>query len=88
MWFAIIDFFDKLGSYILFASLSQKCRFSPAALQVVMGEIISASHSVRTDQFVAVCAPQDALEKLPSEVLKGILGVPYGFDFCTTLNSV
>jgi len=78
-----IDIFNKLGSYILLASLSQKCKFSPAALQVVVADAVSASHSVRTDQFVqtlvAVCGPQDVLEKLPSEVVKSILGVPYVF---------
>ena len=75
---------NKLGSYILLASLSQKCKFSPAALQVVVGEIVSAFHLVRPDQLVqtlvAVCGPQDILEKLPSEVVKGILGIPYVFN--------
>jgi hypothetical protein len=75
--------FNKLGSYVLLALLSQKCIFSPAALQVVVGEIVSASHSVRTTQFVqtlvAVCGPQDAMRKLPTEVAKGILRIPYVF---------
>jgi U3 small nucleolar RNA-associated protein 10 len=85
----LIDIFNKLGSYILLSSLSQKCQFSSAALQVVVGEIVSASHSVRADRFVqtlvAVCGPQDVLEKLPSEVIKGIIGIPYVFDIGTTM---
>lgn len=87
---SVIDIFNKLGSYILLASLSQKCELSPAALQVVVGEIVSASHSVRTDQFVqtliAVFAPQDPLEKLPSEVVKSILKMPYVLGIHPTLN--
>jgi len=76
--------FNKLGSYILLASLSQKCKFSPVALQVVVAEVVSASHLVRTDQLVqtlvAVCGPQDVLEKLPNEVIKNILGISYMFS--------
>lgn len=86
----MIDDPQQLGSYILLASLSQKCKFSPAALQVVVGEIVSAFHLVRPDQLVqtlvAVCGPQDVLEKLPGEVVKGILGIPYVFNVCITLN--
>ena len=81
--FKTTDIFNQLGSYILLASLSQKCKISPAALQVVVAEVVSASHSVRTDQLVqtlvAVCGPQDVLEKWPNEVVKNILGVSYVF---------
>lgn len=53
-----------------------------------MGEIVSASQSVRADQLVqtlvAVCGPQDILEKFPSEVVKQILGIPFVVDFWLT----
>jgi len=50
----------------------------------VVAEVVSASHLVRTDQLVqtlvAVCGPQDVLEKLPNEVMKNILGISYVFS--------
>ncbi len=71
----------QLGSYILLASLSQKCQLSPAALNVVVGSIVSSSYVVREDQLVytlvAVCEPQDALKKFPDDVVKNILRIPY-----------
>jgi len=71
----------KLGSYILLASLSQKCKFSSSALKAIVGAMASAAHTVRGDQFVnslvAVCEPQEALDAFSSETLKAIVRTPY-----------
>ena len=71
----------KLGSYILLASLSQKCKLASNALKVIVGAMASAAHTVRGDQFVnslvAVCEPQDELDAFTSETLKAIVRTPY-----------
>ncbi|KAF8154101.1 hypothetical protein B0H34DRAFT_800000 [Crassisporium funariophilum] len=69
-----------LGSYILLASLSQKCELSPAALKVIVGAMAGCASSVRGDQFVsslvAVCEPQKELERFTDGTLKSILRIP------------
>jgi U3 small nucleolar RNA-associated protein 10 len=69
----------ELGSYILLASLSQKCEMSPSALKVIVGAVASCAEVVRGDQFVssviAICEPQPELERLTAATLKAILRI-------------
>lgn len=69
----------QLGSYILLASLSQKCEMSPSALKVIVGAVASCAEVVRGDQFIssviAICEPQPELERLTEGTLKAILRI-------------
>jgi U3 small nucleolar RNA-associated protein 10 len=70
-----------LGSYILLASLSQKCELSPSALKVVINSMAVCAHLVRGDQFmnsmVAVCESQPALDEFSDKTVKILLQLPY-----------
>ncbi|KAF9480276.1 hypothetical protein BDN70DRAFT_905831 [Pholiota conissans] len=69
-----------VGSYILLASLSQKCELSPSALNVVIDAMAVCAHTVRGDQFVntivAVCASQQALDAFSDNAFKILLDLP------------
>ncbi|KAF8901036.1 armadillo-type protein [Gymnopilus junonius] len=69
-----------LGSYILLASLSQKCDFAPAALRAIVAAMASSAHVARADQFmkslIAVCEAQDELDEFTDGTLKALLRMP------------
>ncbi|TFK24886.1 hypothetical protein FA15DRAFT_669091 [Coprinopsis marcescibilis] len=66
-----------LGSYILLATLSQKCDLASPALKVILSTMAATAHSVPTKNFVsaavAVCQPQTELEKLSDSTATQIL---------------
>ncbi|KAF8966928.1 armadillo-type protein [Flammula alnicola] len=70
-----------IGSYILLASLSQKCELSSSALKVVVGSMAPCAHVVRGDQFIssliAICEPQPELEGFTDGTLKTMLRIPH-----------
>ncbi|KDR78387.1 hypothetical protein GALMADRAFT_245550 [Galerina marginata CBS 339.88] len=69
-----------LGSYILLASLSQKCELGQPALKAILGVAASCAHIVRGDQFISsvigICGPQVELEKFTDGTIKDILRIP------------
>ncbi|PPR01672.1 hypothetical protein CVT24_001501 [Panaeolus cyanescens] len=69
-----------LGSYILLVALSEKCELAPAALKVIIGAMTSCAEYVRGEQLVnsllAVCEPQETLEKLSDGSVKALLSIP------------
>ncbi|EAU87657.2 hypothetical protein CC1G_09118 [Coprinopsis cinerea okayama7 len=66
-----------LGSYILLATLSQKCGLAPPALKVIIGALASSARHVSAKQFVsaalAVCQPQTDLEKVSESTVNAML---------------
>ncbi|KAJ7582775.1 hypothetical protein C8J56DRAFT_230499 [Mycena floridula] len=69
-----------LGSYILFAALSQRCQFTPLALQSIVTAMSNCARRVDVKQFlsavVSVCEPQPEMEELGGNVVKTILKLP------------
>lgn len=70
-----------IGSYILLASLSQKCQMSPAALKIAVNSMTVCAHVVRGEQYIsaltAVCQPQPVLDEFSGSTLKALLKLPY-----------
>lgn len=70
-----------IGSYILLASLSQKCQISPAALKIVVNSMSICAHVVRADHYtsalIAVCQGQATLDEFSGSTLKAMLTLPY-----------
>jgi U3 small nucleolar RNA-associated protein 10 len=77
-----------LGSFILLATLSQKCQLSSDALKLIVGSMASCAHVVRGDQFisslVAVCQPQLEIEDFTLATFKYIVALS---DIQTSLAS-
>ena len=77
-----------LGSYILLASLSQKCQLSSDALKLIVGSMASCAHAVPADHFisslVAVCQPQPEIEDFTSATFKHLVALS---DIQTSLAS-
>ncbi|KJA17838.1 hypothetical protein HYPSUDRAFT_191636 [Hypholoma sublateritium FD-334 SS-4] len=69
-----------IGSYILLASLSQKCQMSPAALKISVNSMTVCAHVVRGEQYIsaliAVCQPQPILDEFSGSTLKALLKLP------------
>ncbi|KAG6902641.1 hypothetical protein C0995_013766 [Termitomyces sp. Mi166 len=69
-----------LGSYVLLAALSQKCRIAPAALSAILNAMTTCAENVLPQQYVnailSVCEPQDELEVFSKATLKAILRIP------------
>ncbi|KAG6857013.1 hypothetical protein H0H87_010685 [Tephrocybe sp. NHM501043] len=69
-----------LGSYVLLAALSHKCRITPIALSVVLNAMTACAELVLPQQYtnaiISVCGPQDELEGLSDTTLKTILRLP------------
>ncbi|KAG5336970.1 hypothetical protein C0989_011380 [Termitomyces sp. Mn162] len=70
-----------LGSYVLLAALSQKCRIAPAALSVVLNAMTNGAENILSQQYISailsVCEPQDELEGFFEATLKAMLRIPF-----------
>ncbi|KAG5718058.1 U3 small nucleolar RNA-associated protein 10, partial [Termitomyces sp. T112] len=69
-----------LGSYVLLAALSQKCRIAPAALSVVLNAMTNGAENILSQQYInailSVCEPQDELEAFSEATLEAMLHIP------------
>ena len=74
-----------IGSYILLASLSQKCQMSPAALKITVNSMTVCAHVVRGEQYIsaliAVSEPQSVLDEFSDSTLKALLKLPYAIVY-------
>ncbi|KAF9034474.1 hypothetical protein BDZ89DRAFT_1158021 [Hymenopellis radicata] len=68
-----------LGSYILLAALSHKCRFSADALKTIVSAMINSAKRVSAKQFinavVSVVEAQDELQALPKKNITTLLRI-------------
>ncbi|KDQ16943.1 hypothetical protein BOTBODRAFT_144298 [Botryobasidium botryosum FD-172 SS1] len=66
-----------LSSLLLLVALCQKCKFAPAALEVILTAVLQARGGATTVQVlqsaVAICATQDDVDTLPRKVV-GCIG--------------
>lgn len=71
----------QLGSLLVIAALSQKCRITPKVLKAILSTVASCAQQVSAKQFVrtllCICAPQDTLEKFPRSLVTAIMRLPY-----------
>lgn len=62
-----------MGSLLLLAALSQKCRLTTDALRSVIKSVVKAKRAVAPSQLqatlVAICGPQEQLQDLPRSVV-------------------
>ncbi|KDQ54552.1 hypothetical protein JAAARDRAFT_135194 [Jaapia argillacea MUCL 33604] len=69
-----------LGNYVVLSALSQKCTFSPSALNTILYIMTSTAHQVAPKQYlhaaISVCSPQQELEELSGSVIEGVLSLP------------
>ncbi|KAG6888637.1 hypothetical protein C0992_007989 [Termitomyces sp. T32_za158] len=69
-----------LGSYVLLAALSHKCRIAPAALSVILNAMTTCAENVVPQQYISailsVCEPQDELEGFSKATVQAILRIP------------
>ncbi|KAG6909155.1 hypothetical protein DXG01_001782 [Tephrocybe rancida] len=69
-----------LGSYVLLAALSQKCRIAPAALSIIVNTMTTCAEHVLPQQYMnailSLCEPQDELESFSEATLKAVLRIP------------
>ncbi|KAG6866337.1 hypothetical protein C0991_005804 [Blastosporella zonata] len=69
-----------LGSYVLLAVLSHKCRIAPAALSIILNAMTTCAEHVLPQQYInailSVCEPQDELEGFSEVTLKAIICIP------------
>ncbi|KAK1226193.1 snoRNA-binding rRNA-processing protein utp10 [Marasmius sp. AFHP31] len=68
-----------LGSYVLIATLSQRCNLTPDALKALLVAMIACAHQVNVTQvmnaLISVCEAQEALEELPTSTVKAFLRI-------------
>ncbi|KAG6836982.1 hypothetical protein H0H93_016935 [Arthromyces matolae] len=66
-----------LGSYVLLAALSQKCRIVPAALTVILNAMSKCAEFVLLQQYInailSVCEAQEELENFSETMVSSIL---------------
>ncbi|OSX58041.1 hypothetical protein POSPLADRAFT_1154787 [Postia placenta MAD-698-R-SB12] len=71
---------SSLGSLLVIAALSQKCRITPKVLKAILSTVASCAQQVSAKQFVrtllCICAPQDTLEKFPRSLVTAIMRLP------------
>ncbi|KAJ8075131.1 snoRNA-binding rRNA-processing protein utp10 [Marasmius tenuissimus] len=69
----------QLGSYVLIATLSQRCNLTPDALKALLVAMISCAQQVNVTQamnaLISVCEAQEALEDLPTSTVKAFLRI-------------
>ncbi|EJD43874.1 hypothetical protein AURDEDRAFT_185221 [Auricularia subglabra TFB-10046 SS5] len=62
-----------MGSLLLLAALSQKCRLTADALRTILKSVVKAKRVVAPSQLqatlVAICGPQEQLQELPRSVV-------------------
>ncbi|CCM00706.1 uncharacterized protein FIBRA_02746 [Fibroporia radiculosa] len=71
---------EKLGSLLILAALSQKCRLTSKTMKAVLVAIASCTTRCSAKQFVrtllCICAPQDEMDKFPRSLVKAFLTIP------------
>ncbi|KAI0632952.1 hypothetical protein C8Q77DRAFT_1120632 [Trametes polyzona] len=69
-----------LGSYLILAAISQKARLTVQAVKSILTAVVDCAERVSPKQLVrtlvSICAPQDQLDRIPTDVVKTVLAIP------------